>query len=136
MGDMSHNFTDGLAIAVTFSVDIKLGMSTTLAILIHEFPHEIGDFAILFKAGWGFFTIILFQLITACAALFGTYTGLKIGEFYGVEGVAFASGSFIYMSLCIFMEDLRHKSGIFSAIINIGAIGAGLFFMYCVAVLE
>lgn len=49
--DFTHNFTDGLAIGASFLVSRNLGIVTTLTILLHEVPHEIGDFAILVQSG-------------------------------------------------------------------------------------
>lgn len=47
-GDLVHNFTDGLSIGVSYMVDYKMGLVTTMAMFFHEIPHEVGDFAILF----------------------------------------------------------------------------------------
>lgn len=52
------NFTPGLAVAGSFMVSYKTGVLTTAAILIHEVPHEIGDFAILLKSGWCILTLV------------------------------------------------------------------------------
>jgi zinc transporter 7 len=49
--DFTHNFTDGLAIGASFLVNKNLGLITTITILLHEVPHEIGDFAILIQSG-------------------------------------------------------------------------------------
>lgn len=49
--DFTHNFTDGLAIGASFLVGPAVGFVTTLTILLHEVPHEIGDFAILVQSG-------------------------------------------------------------------------------------
>lgn len=49
--DFTHNFTDGLAIGASFLVGPAVGAVTTLTILLHEVPHEIGDFAILVQSG-------------------------------------------------------------------------------------
>jgi zinc transporter 7 len=51
--DFTHNFTDGLAIGASFLVSRNVGIVTTLTILLHEVPHEIGDFAILVQSGCG-----------------------------------------------------------------------------------
>lgn len=47
-GDLIHNFTDGLAIGVSYVADFKTGLITTAAMFFHEIPHEVGDFAILY----------------------------------------------------------------------------------------
>ena len=49
LGDLVHNFTDGLSIGVSYLVDYKMGLVTTMAMFFHEIPHEVGDFAILFQ---------------------------------------------------------------------------------------
>lgn len=49
IGDFVHNFTDGLSIGVSYVVDYKMGLVTTMAMFFHEIPHEVGDFAILFQ---------------------------------------------------------------------------------------
>ena len=49
--DFAHNFTDGLAIGASFLAGQSIGVITTLTILLHEVPHEIGDFAILVQSG-------------------------------------------------------------------------------------
>ena len=50
--DFAHNFTDGLAIGASYLVGRNVGIVTTLTILLHEVPHEIGDFAILIQSGY------------------------------------------------------------------------------------
>ena len=113
-----------------------MGFATTLAIFIHEVPHEIGDFAIGFKSGFGFFKIIFFQILTAMGAFLGTYIGLKFGDSFMDEGILIASGAFVYLALCTFMTEMRSKKSVIGGIVNIFVALMGLFFMYCVAVLE
>ena len=52
IGDSVHNFIDGLIIAATFLVDVKLGVATAVAIAFHEIPQEIGDFGVLIYSGY------------------------------------------------------------------------------------
>ncbi|KUF93359.1 Unsaturated rhamnogalacturonyl hydrolase YteR [Phytophthora nicotianae] len=72
--DFSHNFTDGLAIGATFLRGT--GWTTTVAMLLHELPHEIGDFAILIQSGFTRREAMITQLLTAIGAMIGTVIGL------------------------------------------------------------
>lgn len=69
--DFTHNFTDGLAIGASYLAGNKIGIITTITILFHEVPHEIGDFAILIKAGCSKRKAMALQLVTAVGALSG-----------------------------------------------------------------
>lgn len=60
VGDFSHNITDGVLLAITYMQGFNFGFAATLAIFIHEIPHEVGDFAIGFKSGFGYCKIITF----------------------------------------------------------------------------
>lgn len=64
IADATHNFTDGLAIASSFQVSWVVGVTTTVAVLIHEIPHEVGDFAILIQSGFSHKRAMLLQLAT------------------------------------------------------------------------
>mmetsp|Transcript_17158 Transcript_17158/g.16834 ORF Transcript_17158/g.16834 Transcript_17158/m.16834 type:complete len:180 (+) Transcript_17158:171-710(+) len=63
-GDFFHNFSDGLAIASTYALSPRLGFVTALATFIHEFPHEIGDFAYLYKNKYSYVQALFYQLLT------------------------------------------------------------------------
>uniref|UniRef100_A0A3P9QHB8 Zinc transporter ZIP13 n=1 Tax=Poecilia reticulata TaxID=8081 RepID=A0A3P9QHB8_POERE len=65
------NFTHGLAVAGSFSVSKKVGFLTTFAILLHEIPHEVGDFAILLRAGFDRWSAARMQLSTALVGVLG-----------------------------------------------------------------
>lgn len=52
VADFLHNFTDGLAIGASYMAGNSVGYITTFTILLHEIPHEIGDFAILIQSGY------------------------------------------------------------------------------------
>ncbi|CAH1389059.1 unnamed protein product [Nezara viridula] len=74
--DIAHNFTDGLAIGASYLAGHHVGVVTTLTILIHEVPHEIGDFAILVQSGCSKKKAMYLQLLTALGAFSGTLVSL------------------------------------------------------------
>ena len=74
-----HNFTDGLSIGVSYVVDYKMGLVTTMAMFFHEIPHEVGDFAILFQLKYTVWQIVALQCTTGLGALAGSVVGYLVG---------------------------------------------------------
>ncbi|OUC44078.1 hypothetical protein D917_09334, partial [Trichinella nativa] len=52
IADFAHNFTDGLAVGASYLISDMIGVITTITVILHEVPHEIGDFAILIRSGY------------------------------------------------------------------------------------
>ena len=98
--DFAHNFTDGLAIGASFLAGQSIGVITTLTILLHEVPHEIGDFAILIQSGATKERAMMLQLVTALGAMMGTVFGLLLGGTFGAVSIIlpFTAGGFIYIA--------------------------------------
>lgn len=71
------NFTHGLSLGGAFLVSLRLGIFTTFAILVHEIPHEVGDFAILLNSGFTRWHAAVFQLLTAGGGLVGALTAIN-----------------------------------------------------------
>lgn len=81
MGDGLHNFTDGMAIGAAFSASGAAGgFSTTVAVLCHELPHELGDFAMLLKAGMSIKQALFYNLLSSVLCVFGNIFGVWLGE--------------------------------------------------------
>mmetsp|Transcript_43971 Transcript_43971/g.61799 ORF Transcript_43971/g.61799 Transcript_43971/m.61799 type:complete len:353 (-) Transcript_43971:88-1146(-) len=137
--DFCHNMTDGLAIGASFKASYSLGLVTTFAVLLHELPHEIGDFAILVQAGFSKREAMVAQLYTAIGALAGTVIGLMAE---GQEGAAwilpFTAGGFIYIACTSVLpsllndESLEFKQSIFEFL----AIALGIILMLFVGLFE
>lgn len=70
------NFTHGLSLGGAFLISWRSGLFTTFAILVHEVPHEVGDFAILLKSGFSRWDAAVYQLLTASGGLFGSMAAL------------------------------------------------------------
>lgn len=82
MGDGLHNFTDGMAIGAAFSASGAAGgFSTTVAVLCHELPHELGDFAMLLKAGMSIKQALFYNLLSSVLCVFGNVFGVWLGKF-------------------------------------------------------
>ena len=90
-GDGVHNLADGLAIGAAFADGYMSGLSTSLAILCHELPHEIGDFAMLLKAGMTVRQAVFYNVLSSVLALLGMVAGLLLGTIHNFSSWMFAA---------------------------------------------
>ncbi|MDD5427690.1 MAG: ZIP family metal transporter [Candidatus Omnitrophica bacterium] len=139
VGDIVHNFGDGLVIGAVFLVDVKIGIATTLAIVFHEIPNELGNFTILVYGGFSKLKALFFNFLSALFAIAGTLVGYyfagKIGGFSTVLMPA-AAGGFIYIASCDLIPELhKEEGGKRSALIMVTFI-IGLALMYFLKMLE
>ena len=105
LGDTIHNSIDGVAIAAAFITSPGLGLITAVSTFLHEVPHEIGDFGILLKARWSKRNIILTNLISACASLFGALAVYLVKPSDSILGIllAISAGIFLYLGASDFL---------------------------------
>ncbi len=114
VGDGLHNFLDGLVLLAAFSVNIEVGLAATLAVVLHEIPQEIGDFAVLLYSGFSRVKAIVFNLISASLAILGVIVGFflldRIPHLVGFL-LPIAAGGFIYIAAADLIPELhREKS--------------------------
>ncbi|RXG73162.1 Zinc transporter ZIP13-like protein [Armadillidium vulgare] len=132
------NFAHGLAVAGSFMVSYKTGVLTTTAILIHEIPHEIGDFAILLKSGFTRWEAAWAQIYTAFIGLLGALLTLFLGtaEFMGcfqVYVLGFTAGAFLNIALVSVLPDLLQEERPFHSAAQLGSLLLGTLTMSSVA---
>ncbi|CAN7948162.1 unnamed protein product [Ixodes pacificus] len=130
--DFTHNFTDGLAIGASYIAGNTAGFISTITILLHEVPHEIGDFAILVQSGYSKRRAMCMQLVTAVGCLSGTVCSL-VAE--GVSGSAnswvlpFTAGGFIYIATVSVIPELLENTRLWQSIKEVLALLLGVTMM-------
>ena len=112
IGDAFHNFLDGAIIAGSFLVSVPLGIVTTLAVVFHEIPSEIGDFGVLLYSGMKVRKALWFNFLSALTAVLGAVVTLILArQIAGIEMflLALAGGGFIYIAGSDLIPELHKK---------------------------
>jgi zinc and cadmium transporter len=133
ISDSVHNFIDGILIAASFLVDIRLGVTTSLAILLHEIPQEIGDFSILINSGFKIKKAVLFNFLTALFAILGTVLVLvfKSSEALNINYLLpITAGGFLYIASSDLIPELHKKNQPVESIFQVVFLLIGVFIMY------
>lgn len=126
LGDAVHNFVDGLLIAAAFLADPMLGLTTTLAVVAHEIPQELGDFVLLLNAGWSKHKAFLANAASSLTSVLGGLLG-----YFALDGtkhfipyvLTIAAASFIYIAVADLLPLLHRQRSNFavqSALIGLG----------------
>ena len=135
--DAAHNFTDGLLIGGAYSQGFYLGVSSTIACIMHEVPHEVGDVAILMQAGFSLGAATRAQLLTAISAMIGTIVAVLSGEQQAGLLLNFTAGGFIYVATVDVLPSLlQQPSSALQTAKEVGAFFAGVGMMLLVMVFE
>lgn len=134
MANGIDNFTHGLAVAASFLVGIKMGVVTTLAILIHEIPHEVGDFAILLKSGFNRWDAAKAQVLTAAVGVAGAVTALSADSLEDMDMstswiLPFTSGGFLNIALVSVLPDLLKEEDPWESSKQLGCVCSGIAVM-------
>ncbi len=133
IGDSVHNLIDGLIIAATFLIDIKLGMATTLAIAFHEIPQEIGDFGVLLCAGFkkskALILNFLVSLTIVIGAVLGYFLSFRLGHL-AVYLLPIAAGGFLYVSASDLIPEIRKEQNPKESLLSFIYFLIGIAIMY------
>ena len=128
-GDAFHNFTDGVIIAGAFLADVKIGVVTSLAIIAHEIPQEIGDFLVLLHSGFGKARALFWNVASGMTSLAGgvlAYFALSLVEGWIPEILAFAAASMIYIAVAALIPGLHKRTAPRETLIQISCIALGV----------
>lgn len=101
-GDAIHNFVDGLVVGAAFVSSLGTGVTTAVAVAVHEIPQEIGDFGILLQSGLSVKQALLANFAVALTCVAGTVVSLSLGQEMGSNvnyALPFAGGVFLYLAL-------------------------------------
>jgi len=133
VGDVVHNFIDGLVLAAAFLSSIQLGMATTLAIAFHEIPQEIGDFGVLLHSGMKKKRAILLNFGTALSAIVGGVVGFFVSS--GITNfeqmlLPIAAGGFIYIASSDLIPELRKIDDPKKSVSTFAVFLFGIFLMW------
>lgn len=137
-GDAMHNFMDGLIIAASFIASIPLGIATTIAVIAHELPQELGDFGVLIYAGFSKRKALAYNFLVSLTALAGALIGYYAsGAIAGLESylLPFAAGSFVYIASSDLIPELHKQEDLSKAMQSFALFLAGLAFMYAIKVM-
>ena len=132
IGDAFHNFIDGMIIAGSYMINIPLGLATTLAVMLHEIPQEIGDFGILLHAGFSKKRALLSNFLSASSAFFGAILVLVVGsghENLSLFLVPFTAGGFIYIASSDLIPELQKECEFSKSFFQFISLLLGIAFM-------
>jgi zinc and cadmium transporter len=129
VGDSIHNLVDGVAIAAAFAGSVPLGITTSVAVIAHEVPQEVGDFAILLKSGYSRSRALWYNALSSLTALLGaiiTYFLLPFVESLVPYLLSVSGASFIYIALADLVPGRRITGGLRSLAWELPLIGLGI----------
>ena len=129
LGDAVHNFLDGVVIAAAYAVDVRVGVATTIAILFHEIPQEMGDFGVLIHGGVSRNRALFFNLVTALTALVGailTILLINLVDQLTVFLIPFAAGTFIYIAGSDLIPQLHKEKAVRHSLLQLLCFALGI----------
>ena len=137
--DGFHNLIDGIIIGVSFLVSIPVGIATTLAVILHEIPQEIGDFAVLIHSGYSKKRALWLNFLSALTAIMGVFLVLifgSIAETFTTWVLPIAAGGFIYIAVADLIPELHKTKELKYSVLEISSVIIGILIMIGLVFLE
>lgn len=139
VSDGVHNFVDGLIIAASYLVSIEVGVATTIAVILHEIPQEIGDFGVLLHAGYTKTKALFYNFVSALFAVLGASVALLLGgatETFTAWLIPIAAGGFIYIALTDLIPELHKTKSLRHSALQLLAVMFGVAAMVALLLIE
>ncbi|MDA1334473.1 MAG: ZIP family metal transporter [bacterium] len=139
ISDGLHNLIDGIIIGASFLISIPVGVASTIAIILHEIPQEIGDFGVLLHSGYTKSRALVLNFFSALLAVLGVVIVVVMGETaqkFVEYVIPFAAGVFIYIATADLVPELHKRHSQASTFFETAAVFAGVFMMYGLLFLE
>ena len=137
--DGFHNFIDGIIIGVSFLISIPVGIATTLAVILHEIPQEIGDFAVLIHSGYEKKKALWLNFLSALTSVLGLIVAIIFGsmaETFTVWVLPIAAGGFIYIAVADLIPELHKTKEAKYSVLQILSVLLGVLIMVSLVLLE
>jgi zinc and cadmium transporter len=138
LADGVHNLIDGMIIGASYLVSLPVGIATTIAVIFHEIPHELGNFFILLYAGFTKTKALLFNFLTGLFAILGTLVALLVGSRWRISlrMLPLAAGGFIYIAGSDLVPELNKEVELSKSFVQLVAITTGVGLMLLLALVE
>ncbi len=139
VGESMHNFIDGLVIAAAFLASVPIGISTALAVVLHEIPHEVGNVAVLLHSGYSKKNALLFNCLSAATSILGAGIVLLFSASDRAIGslmLPFAAGNLLYIAGSDLIPELHKETELRKTLGQLVCIVAGMLIMYGVKLME
>lgn len=139
VADAFHNFIDGILIAASFLINTELGMATTIAVLLHEIPQEIGDFGVLIHSGYTITRALFYNLLSALTAFIGVFIVFALGSSAQLVAhyvVPLAAGGFIYLAGSDLIPELHNENSFQKSVFQLLTMLLGFGILFLLTFLE
>ncbi len=139
VGESMHNFIDGIVIAAGFLASIPIGLSTTLAVMLHEMPHEIGNVAVLLHAGYSRKKALFYNFLSGTASIIGALLVLVSASWSSSISsymLPFAAGNLLYIAGSDLIPELHKETKAWNSLGQLACILLGIGIMYGVKWME
>ncbi|UCD73204.1 MAG: ZIP family metal transporter [Candidatus Bathyarchaeota archaeon] len=119
IGDAIHNFLDGIAIGASFLISVPVGISTTVAVVFHELPQEIGDFGVLVYGGFSRGRALMFNFLSALTAILGVIVSNYLLKDLTGFLIAFTAGGFVYIAASELIPEIQKEENFGKSVVQL-----------------